>query len=378
MKASCTGENFKKALFLLDRVVGKQSSLPILSNILLETKNGQLQLSATNLEIGVVVSIGAKIEKEGALTVPAKILGAFIQNLPEGQVVHFETSGLELLAKSDRYQVGMKGLDTKDFPIIPTFTKEYQLRFPAQAIREAVQQVLFCVSLNESRAELTGVNIQFTEDSIVFAATDSFRLAEYRVSLHGNSINGYQEFRAQEKEIIVPAATLQELLRVVQPETEHIALAVDEHQLFLKIDETTIISRLLQGRFPEYRQILPPRFQGSATLKKNDFQRALKMVSSFSLMHSGEISLSIVTEKREIRLRSESQEIGRNEITLEYEGEVPEDIVFTFNPRYLLEGVGVLPSDTILFSWNAASSPVQLKDKNPDFPYFYIVMPIRK
>jgi DNA polymerase-3 subunit beta len=145
MKVTCTQENFARALSYLERVVGKQTTLPILSNFLIETEKGRLKISATNLEIGVIASVGVKIEKEGRITVPAKILSNFIYNLPSGDILDLEEENQHLKVVSTGYQIRIKGMDGKDFPIIPQYKKEYQCTLPAQDLKNALSRVLFCV-----------------------------------------------------------------------------------------------------------------------------------------------------------------------------------------------------------------------------------------
>ncbi|MEP7162217.1 MAG: DNA polymerase III subunit beta [Candidatus Moraniibacteriota bacterium] len=377
MNAICTQENLENALFALERVVGKQSSLPILSNILIETEKGQLKLSATNLEIGVVVSLGAKIEKEGKITVPAKLLSTFIQNLPSGQLVELHQEGLTLYLKSERHQVSIKGLDGKDFPIIPRFRGEYEFVLPAQGLKEAFQKVLFSVSLNESRVELTGVQCLFEEGLIAFAATDSFRLSEYRLPLEKGKTEGYDEFCEKNPSLLIPSATLQEVLRVIGVKSADVTVAVEENQLFFNIDGIEIISRLINGRYPDYQQIIPKAFSQKATMKKEALVRALKMATSFSLYSSGEVKFVFNGEKHEVTVSAESQEVGTNETTLDFKGSLTESGPVVFNPRYILEGVNALPGENVVFSFNSPTTPV-LIEAEEIIPFLYIVMPIRK
>lgn len=379
MKAICTQENLRNALFALERMIGKQSSLPILSNILIETNEGQLKFSATNLEIGGVVRIGAKIEKEGKITLPGKFLSLFIQNLPEGKVVELSQEGLHLTLKSEPHEVKIKGLDPKDFPIIPEFHGEYHLTLSTPSLREALQKVLFCVSLNEARMELTGVYILFLEDRIAFAATDSFRLGEYELLLEkGEVMKEYTSFRDQNPSLLIPAATLQETLRIIGPTTNKtVSLAVKENQLFIESGGVQIISRLINGRYPDYKQIIPKSFTHTLSIKKDEYLRALKMSMSFSMYSAGEVTLAFNPKSQEVTVISQSQEIGENRTTLPFEGTIDEKVEMVFNPRYLLEGGAILQGEKIHFSFNTPTTPILLQETTETHS-LYIVMPIRK
>lgn len=378
MKATCTLENFKRALFTLERVVGKQNSLPILSTILIETEKGQLKLSATNLEIGVITKIGAKIEEEGGLTVPAKPLHTFIYNLSLDQIleIHQESGALSL--QSGKNHIRIKGMESKDFPIIPHFEGEYPLSLPAQAFREALQKVLFAVSLNESRIELTGVQFLLEEYKLAVAATDSFRLAEYTLSLSKEVIQKMQNAKDQYKQLLIPTQTLQEILRLIQDTTEEVSLVVSENQLFFLIDGVQVVSRLLQGQFPEYRQIIPKQFLSTITLQKEELLQVLKMASSFSVLSANEVKLSLSQDQQEITFTTIAQDIGENTSRVSFQGTLHEDMEILFNPRYLLEGVAALPNQEIVFQCNSSQTPALLKSAEESFPYYYLIMPIKK
>lgn len=381
MHITCTQENLARALSYLERVVGKQTTLPILSNYLIETEKGRLKISATNLEIGVVVSIGAKIEKEGKIAVPAKILSNFVSNLPGGDILHLEEEQGHLKVVSTAYQIRIKSLDGKDFPIIPEYTEEYQYIFPAQKIKNALSRLLFCVSLNEARLELTGVCLTLSRGVLRLAATDSFRLAEEVVSFEEK-----EEKKSGEPEnhsCILPNTVLHELLRVITPENKFIQMAFLENQVFFEIDGIEITSRILNGKYPDYQQIIPKEFSTQVVFERALLQRALKIAGSLSSYTSGEIALVFDEQAQSCTFLSRSQEIGENKTVLPVEflkGGAP--LTLLFNPRYVLEGINALSGEKILFCANTATSPVALRLMDEEVQiqdeYLYLVMPIRK
>lgn len=381
MHITCTQENLARALSYLERVVGKQTTLPILSNYLIETEKGRLKISATNLEIGVVVSIGAKIEKEGKIAVPAKILSNFVSNLPNGDILHLEEEQNHLKVVSTAYQIRIKSLDGKDFPIIPEYTEEYQYIFPAQKIKNALSRLLFCVSLNEARLELTGVCLTLSQGALRLAATDSFRLAEEVISFEEK-----EEKKSGEPEnhsCILPNTVLHELLRVITPENKFIQMAFLENQVFFEIDGIEITSRILNGKYPDYQQIIPKEFSTQVVFERALLQRALKIAGSLSSYTSGEIALVFDEQAQSCTFLSRSQEIGENKTVLPVEflkGGAP--LTLLFNPRYVLEGINALSGEKILFCANTATSPVALRlmdeEAQVQEEYLYLVMPIRK
>lgn len=383
MKLICTQENLGRAISYLERIAGRQATLPILSNFLLETERGRLKISATNLEIGAIVYIGAKIEKEGKIAVPGKVLCNFIYNLPTGDVLQLESDKEGLKIESAAYQVKIKGVDGKDFPIIPQHKEEYPYFFPAQELKNALSRLLFCVSLNNARLELTGVHIFFYKDQIHLAATDSFRLAEEIITL-AEPRNDQGDFLSKNPALIIPGSTLQEIVRVIVPESKEVKIALEENQVFFEVDGVQIISRVINGKYPDYKQIIPKEFSLSVVLEKEAFQRAVKIASGFSSYSSGEISLTLQPGEKQYIVSSQSQETGENKTILPMEvlkGDVPLAIVF--NPRYVLDGINALPGEKILFLANNSSSPAALQAYNAEDTalagnYLYIMMPIRK
>jgi DNA polymerase-3 subunit beta len=377
MKLICTQENLLQALNALDRVVGKQTSLPILSNFLFETEKGRLKISATNLEIGILVYVGAKIENEGRVAVPARILSQFVQNLVSGEVLELEVKDRHLLVKGGSSEMRIKVLDGKDFPIIPQYKKEYPLTLPAQKIKQALSRLLFCVSTNESRVELTGVQMLFEEKQLSLAATDSFRLAEEIIAYTKNEIQGEQN-----TSLIIPTQTLQEISRSLSLETEEIKMAIEENQLFFELGNIQIVSRIINGKYPDYKQIIPKDFQVKVILEKDTLLRSLKIASTLSSYTAGEIALVLNPEQKTATVIARSQEMGENQSVLSVEfleGVGP--LTLVFNPRYLIEGLGAFVDKKILFLANTAASPAMFQTTevvDNGESYVYVMMPIRK
>lgn len=385
MKIVCVQENIARALSFLERASGKQSTLPILGNFLLKNENGQLKLSATNLEIGVTTFVSAKIEGESQIALPVKIINNFIHNLPTGDVVSMNIDGNSVSLESGGYTMKIKGVSPKDFPIIPEKKGEYFIILPAQEIKKALQNILPCVSLNDGRIELTGVNFLFTETEVNIAATDSFRLSEYTHSIpRANASPQYLDFAKEKPSFIVPQMPLQEITRMISPETETVKISFEENQVFFDIDGVLVVSRIINGKYPDYKQILPKDYRYAAIISREDFIRAVRMASVFSSQSHGEMTLSLIPSKNEIRINSQSANVGENETVLscEISGEEPLEIVF--NPRYILDGLSVIETETVHFLANSSSTPIALKNifkkgsetKNDTF--LYIAMPVRK
>lgn len=377
MKLICTQENFKRAIASTERVAGKQITLPILENILFETEQGMLKVSATNLEIGVVLKVGAKIEEDGKITVPARLIGNFVSNLPASDTIILETKETTLKIKSDEYQAQIKGMDAQEFPIIPEFGGEFLFSMAASEFKGAVSKLLSCVATDNTRPELAGINIIFLEQEICLAATDSFRLAEAIVLIEKDE--NYALFTAKNQSVIVPAQTLVEVLRVADDESQRIKISIEESQIFFQVGNIKIVSRLINGKYPEYKHIIPQKFATQALISKEELARAIKIASAFTNSKSGEVSLTI--EDKKITVESRSVESGENKTELTAQVSGPNQKII-FNPRYVLDGINSVSTNSLDLFLNSGASPavirmVDEKTIKPIENFTYVVMPIK-
>lgn len=378
MKLICTQENLKKALSSAERAVGRQSALPILGNFLLETESGRLKLSATNLEIGVVVWMGAKIEEEGRVTVPAKLLSQFIGNLPTTEVVTLESVVDGLSVSCGGYRVKMKGLPASEFPLMPEKKTDGGVEIPTLTLKSALSRLLPSVALQETRQELTGICFVFSENSLTLAATDSFRLSEERIELEKPVSSAFLEAVQSIGSVILPAGTLSELSRAIHEGEKTLLFTLEENQVFLDLEGIRIISRLITGKFPDYERIIPKEFSFRAFLNRNEFLRALRIAGIFA---SEEIAVELDAEADVVRVESASGGVGEQKV------EIPASIAgegalrAVFHPRYLSDGVGFVETEYLAFFANTPLTPIAIKmaDGNTARDRFtYIAMPIQK
>ena len=384
MKLTCTQENFKKAIFNSERLVSKQTTLPILNNILFEAEKNRLKLSATNLEVGVVVQIGAKIEKEGKVTMPARLLSSFVNNLPSGDNIEIESNEQGLKIKSGSSRAIIKGLPAADFPLIPQKRADFQLQISGRKLKNMISKVSLAVAFNEARQELTGINILLGEKELFFAATDSFRLAEGRLGISSQEINkeAYQALISKKESIIIPATTMLELARIIPDDQEkEVKIAIEESQIFFEYDGTSLVSRLINGKYPDYKHIMPKEFQTRCVAAKNEIQGIIKMASIFTSGKTSEIGLELSSEKKKITVSGKSVEVGENTSELKADITGPEQKI-TFNARYVLDGINSLDTPQIAILVNNGSAPAaiqEIDEKTGEVlkDYIYIVMPIK-
>jgi DNA polymerase-3 subunit beta len=384
MKLICTQENFKRAIYFCERVVSKQNTLPILNNILLETDKGGFKFSATNLEIGIVARIGAKVEKEGKITIPARLISQFSANLPQGENVAMEIVDQSLKIKSGSVKAIIKGISAADFPLIPKKSTEFLLKISGVELKNILSKIMVSVAFNEARPELTGVNIIFSARELFFASTDSFRLSEHKLKIDEKKCNmeNYKAFAEKRSSIIIPAATLQELIRIIPADSDReIKIAIEEGQIFFEVDGARLVSRLINGKYPEYKHIMPKDYKTRVVGDKNSFQNAIKMASIFSSGKTSEISLKIDASAKKIIVGAKSVEAGENSTELKFDVMGPSQEV-VFNARYLLDGINTISGSQAAILLNSAATPVAIKEIDEKsgevlHDYTYIVMPIK-
>ncbi|MDQ1283834.1 MAG: Beta sliding clamp [Patescibacteria group bacterium] len=384
MKLICTQENFKKAIYSCERMVSKQNTLPILNNILFEAQKNKLSLSATNLEIGVQAKIGAKVEKEGKITIPARIISNFSNNLPAGENISLELSGQSLKIKSGAMKVVIKGLLADDFPLIPKKKADSLLEISGVKLKTVLSRVLTSVARNEARQELTGINLILGQKELFFASTDSFRLAEERLVLDKLSVNkeNYEIFSTKNGSLIIPSATLAEISRIISGDTDTpVKITIEEGQIFFELENIIIVSRLINGKYPEYRHIMPKEYKTRIVGEKGVFQSAVKMASIFASGKTGEITIKIDAEAKKVLVSSMSQDTGENSTELNFDITGPSQEV-VLSSKYLLEGINTVSTSKLALLINSESTPLALREINEQTgevleDYTYIVMPIK-
>ena len=385
MKLICTQENFKKAIQNTERVVSKQNTLPILNNILFKAEKSGLTLSATNLEIGVIVKLGAKVEREGELTIPAKLLSSFINNLPaSGENISLEEGDQSLNIKSVNTKSSIKGLPADDFPLIPKKSGDFQITISGVKLKNIISKIISSVAFNEARQELTGVNLILGEKEICFASTDSFRLSEEKIEIKEEIINPalYKELIEKKNNLIIPGPTFIELARIIGNDEEgDIKIAIEDGQIFFDYNGTMLVSRLINGKYPEYKHIMPKEFKTRVVGERNVIQSAVKMASVFSSTKTCEIVFKSSQEDKNILIEAKSAEAGENSTELKLDNVGPSQEV-VFNSKYFLDGLNAIETSKVAILMNNGSSPVALKEIDEKTGevlegFTYIVMPIK-
>jgi len=374
MKVSCLQENLAEGLSIVGRAVSPRSTLPVLGNILLTTDGGRLRLSATDLEVGINCWIGAKVEEEGATTVPARTLIDLVNALPPGQVdleLVVRTQTLNLRAA--RSEANIKGIDAQEFPIV-TVPDEDAAGIPIEpdVLREAVEQVAFAAATDESRPILTGVLAQFDDKQLTLAAADGFRLSVRTVQLPDAVSDPFS--------IIIPAGALSELRRVSGHQEDPVAIHVtpERNQVIFELTDVVLVSQLIDGNFPDYRQIIPRERHTHTVIDTAPFLKACKMAQIFARDAANisrvQVEPGSELEPGRVRISATSAETGEDvsEIDASIDGE---SIEIAFNVKYLIEVLSVTKAPQVSLDTTTSSSPGVIRPVGED-GFTHVIMPM--
>lgn len=366
MKITCLQENLKTSLNITQNIVGRNLTLPILNNLLLEIDAGRLKISSTNLEIGINTWTSGKIEKIGAITCPAKILTNFINSLPNKKI-ELETKDNTLFIKCENYKANIKGLSVDDFPLIPKIKEKPLFVFKkAELLKNSLSKVISSAALSESRPEISGVLFKIDKEMIKMVATDSFRLAEVTVSQMNTLV-------AKPTSLIIPQRTIQELIRILSEKPDgEVMVVVGSNQILFEFNEVQLISRLIDGQYPDYQQIIPKSFDIRVSASKDELINNIKIASIFS-SKINDIKFSIRSGK--IEILAQDQDLGENksQLSAQIQGG---GVEVSFNFRYLLDGLSNISTKQVFLGFNSESSPAIIKPVGEE-GYLYVVMPIK-
>ena len=362
MKLKVTQDNLNKALNSVARIANSRSTLPILANVLIRTNNNRLSISATNLDIAITHNIGAKVSEEGSITVPARLMQDFIASLPEG-IIELELTDTKLNVKTEKYQSIVNGIMADDFPVMPAISGGTTLKANLQGFKKGLQQVVFAASGDETRPVLTGVLLHTVNSKLYMAATDSYRLAEKSL---GTS--------KKELSLLIPAAAMQDLLRAVGEEEGDISITHDNHQALFVAGDVELIARLVDGKYPDYRKLIPEKFETSATLKRADLTNVTKVSSLFARESAGSVTIELDKDKQELSIKSVASQLGQNTATAS--AKVTASGSITLNSRYLLDGLGAMSGEDVNFSFNGKLEPTLLQT-TAGSDYKHIIMPLK-
>ena len=374
MKFICTQQNFLKGVTSAEKIISRNFTLPILQNVLIkcEPQTGFITLAATDLEMGLTIHIPAKVEEGGSLTAPAKLVGGLARTLPqENIVISAKNNTLSLECKN--YKSNIKGEPTGEFPLIPASKTTDELDMKTQDFFNGVGAVISSASALEVKPELTGVFVQFREDSMCFTATDSFRLSE--------KVIPFQKKNLYIQKAIVPKKSADAILRIFEGQGDDLSLCIEGNQIFVKnkeasssLEKVWFVSRIIDGEYPDYEQIIPSSFRTTVVVAQEEIARHIKSASLFS-QKMNEIVLCVNQKKQQLEILSQDQERGdyHSILPCSIEGEEGK---LVFNSSYLLDGVQAVSGPMLSIKINHDTGPILVSSVEYD-GFRYVLMPIK-
>jgi DNA polymerase-3 subunit beta len=374
MKFICTQQNLVKGVTTAEKIISRNFTLPILQNVLIkcEPQMGFVVFTSTDLEMGLEMHVPAKVEEGGAVTVPVKLLSGLVRTLPQENIVLCsKMNTLSLECKN--YKSNIKGEAAGEFPLIPTSKDTEELFVKKSDFFTGLSAVASSASGLEVKPELTGVFAQFREDSMCFTATDSFRLSEKTIP--------FQKKNAYLKKAIIPRKSADAIVRVFEGQGEDIALRVEDNQIFVKSKEegpssgkAWFVSRLIDGEYPNYEQIIPSSFRTTLRVSRDEIARHIKSAGLFS-QKINEVVLYVNLKKQQLEIVSQDQECGDYHSALPCEAE-GEEVRLVFNVNYLLDGVQAVSGPLLSIKTNEEASPILVSSAEYD-GFRYVLMPIK-
>ncbi len=370
MKFTCTKENLEQALGLVASLAGRHTNLPILANVLIQASEAKIECIATNLETGLRVTVRAKVDRPGAFTVPAKTFVDYIHLLPDEQVV-VDLEGSEIKITGGDSETKIKGAPADEFPILPEIEEEHAYTLSSKILASALEKTVIAAAKNEIRPELSGVYFGFFTErypGLLLAATDSYRLAEARVPVEQGS---------DMVSCIVPSRTVFEMIRLFSlvKSGEPVRLWVSAHQIAIRYESFELTSRLVDGKYPDYAQIIPTAVKTSAVFPVDIMRNKIKAASIFTTTGVNAVAFDVKAGEKTVAVSSMSSQTGEHasEIDAEVTGE---ENSILLNHRYVLDGLSHMAGDAEL-QINSGEAPCLFRERG-SVEYVYIVMPIRQ
>lgn len=389
MKVSCLQENLAKGLNIVGRAVASRSTLPVLSNVLLVTDGDKLKLSANNFELGINCWVGAKVEEEGAITVPARLLAEFVNSLPPERIdMHLDEATQTLNLRCARFESNIKGIDANEFPAVTSATDEdIAIKLEPESLRTMIKQVVFAAATDESRPVFTGVLLRFEDNVLTMVAADGFRLSVRTTALNQSVADALEDAgltgngAGKSPSLIIPGRALLELSRISGEQEEAIDLIVtpSRRQILFHLQDIELVSQLIEGEFPDYNRIIPPGHTTRSVMDTANFLKAVKISHLFARDAANIVRLEIAPSGDElmngkITMVATSAELGDN--SAELDASIDGDSVeIAFNAKYLIDVLSILDSPQFALETSTSSSPGVFRPIGDD-NFIHVIMPM--
>lgn len=360
MKFTVSSKNFSKALGVVSRIANPRSSLPILGNVLIKAEKSRVIISSTNLNIANQVMVGAKVEGEGSTTIPARLLQEYISSI-SGDTIKIEVKDNKANISTDLHKTLINGIPAKDFPEMPSVSTKESWEIEANILKKYLSKTIVCASTDDTKPILNSIYIFSKGGKIHFASTDSYRLAE----------------QTQKGEIahpiILPSSTAAELIRIL-PDNDTVVRVKNTPQLAaFKFEETKLITRLIEGTFPDYKNLIPKEFENQSTVSKKELATTVKLAGLFARESAGSINISTNEEAQTISIKTLASQTGQN--TSSIPAEVKGTAEITINERYISDAIYHIEEDTVSLCFNQKLQPFVIKGQDPN--YLQVIMPLK-
>lgn len=365
MKFECNTEELSGAVGIAARFIERRANLPVLSSILILAEKGRLTLRATNLECGVEISISAKVQNEGIMAVSGAVLLGFLVNA-RGKLVSASLAGEMFRIETERTSASIKTLPHEDFPVLPRVSATTSFSVKSGDLVKLIKSVAYCASVSTVKPELQSILLCGEGGKLVGAATDSFRLAEKIVSLRASGST---------PQLLLPARNASELVRLLEGGSGEVEIYYNEHQVSTHIGSIYYTSRLIDGAFPNYRQIVPKTFTTEVIVLREELATSLKSLSIFSDKFS-QVSLTIDPLKKALFLSSRNPDIGE-QVTNIRATVSGDGLTMNFNSRYLADSLQAIGGESVRIQSNGPGKPILIKDVADD-SFFYLAMPMNR
>lgn len=362
MKFSTPRDKLQRALSIVERVTSKNTTLPILNNLLMTAERGSLTVSATNLEVGVAVSFGAKVEDQGRIAVPARILTEFVKTAT-GDVISGSVKQTTLSVSSGGTRSVLLCFDAGEYPIIPVVKGGVEFAVNAAIFAGLLSSIIDSIAASDARPELSGAYLSIKDNTLTLAATDSFRLAEHRTKLTGE----------EDISIIIPRQTVSEILRVLEDISGDVNVHVAENQLSIAADGCTVVSRLIDGKYPDYRKVIPERSITRTLVRRTELEQAVKVAALFTSSIS-DVKLSCAECSLTVSGKNAAKGEGESTIDATVKGDAFD---IALNYHYLLDGLRIMSAEHVVLEYTGKGSPFVIRPDDAEHVLVYIIMPLR-
>ena len=374
MKLTILQEKLKEGLSIVEKISLKSLTLPILNNILISAEKNFLNLSSTDLEIGINWWSLSKIEEEGKITIPSKLFSNFINLLPNKKI-NIKTKNNDILIECENYFTQIKGLSSDEFPIIPNIKKNEFISLKSSIFCQSLNQIVDIPLLSNSRPEISGIYFLFQKNAITMVSTDSFRLGEKKIIFKNEQklTNNYS--------LILPQKTAKEIINIFNTKDRDLNIYLSSNQIMFETlmtetnyPEIQVVSKLIEGEYPDYKEIIPLKYNTQIILNKDEFLNRLRISGLFT-GKTNEVKIKTNLNKNELEIFNQNKDIG------EYNSKLPvkiigENIEVCFNYKFLIDGISNIKSSEIILELNGDDGPAILKPVGDD-TYIYVVMPIK-